>query len=261
MCHPEVPAGHPTPVVAREEVLIPLDGEMMPASLARPEAGEGPVVLLISDIYGRSPFYQNLAARLATAGMVALLPDFFFREGSLPEPPTRDAALARKARLDENRALQNLSAAIDWLQRQPGVRGGRVGTIGFCLGGTFVLDLAAARDDLATVCFYGFPAPDAHPAPNHAPAPLEVVDRMNGPILAFWGDQDAGVGIPNVDKLTEALKQRGVDYECTIYPGLGHGFMAQSQLDPAHPAYQMACDAWTRTIGFYRERLGAPAIA
>ena len=160
--------------------------------------------------------------------------------------------MARREKLDQNQSLVDLSQAIDWLHLQP-FAAGPIGTIGFCMGGTLVLDLAAERDDLATVCFYGFPAGGA--LPGNPPAPLTLADHMNGPILGFWGDQDAGVGMDNVERLAGLLKARGVDFEHTIYPGLGHGFMAASKLDPAHEAYDAACRSWTRTIEFYRTHI------
>jgi carboxymethylenebutenolidase len=127
------------------------------------------------------------------------------------------------------------------------------------MGGTFVLDLAAQRDDLASVCFYGFPdaggALAGSPSSRLPPAPLTLVDHMRGPILGFWGDQDSGVGMDKVAQLASALKARGVDFEHTVYPGLGHGFMAASQLDPAHEAYDAACKSWTRTIEFFRTHI------
>jgi carboxymethylenebutenolidase len=91
--------------------------------------------------------------------------------------------------------------------------------------------------------------------PTKAPAPLAVADRIHGPILGFWGDQDAGAGMENVERLAAALQARRVDFDYTIYPGLGHGFMAASQLDPNHEAYQAACESWTKTIEFYRRHL------
>jgi carboxymethylenebutenolidase len=123
------------------------------------------------------------------------------------------------------------------------------------MGGTQVLDLAARRDDLATVCFYGFPARLPNARPQTAPAPLEVVDDIKGPIVGFWGDQDQGVGMDNVERLAQALRDRGVEFEHTVYPGLGHGFMSASGLEPANPGYEAACEAWTRTIGFFRQHL------
>lgn len=253
MCHPETPAERTAPEVDRIEVEVPLIGNMekMPALLCRPQTGAGAGVLVVGDVFGRTPFYEDLAGRLALAGFTALLPDYFFRQGPLPER-TREAAMARRETLDQNQSLVDLSQAIDWLHLQP-FAAGPIGTIGFCIGGTFVLDLAAGRDDLATVCFYGFPA--GSPAPGGPPAPLTLVDHLSGPILGFWGDQDTGVGMENVDRLAALLKARGVEAELVIYPGLGHGFMAASQLDPAHEAYDVACRSWTRTIDFYRTHI------
>jgi carboxymethylenebutenolidase len=253
MCHPEVPEGAPAPDVERIEVEIPLIGrqEKMPGMLARPRTAAGAGVLVIGDVFGRSPFYEDLAGRLALAGFAALLPEYFFREGPLPER-TREHAMARRERLDQNQTLIDLEQAIDWLKLQP-FAGGRVGTIGFCMGGTFVLDLAARRDDLASVCYYGFPA-DGDPVKG-PPPPLTLTDQMSGPILGFWGDQDTGVGMDNVARLAAALDGRGVEFQHTIFPGLGHGFMAQSQLDPGHEAYQAACESWTQTVEFYRGHL------
>ena len=253
MCHPEVLEGHTAPGVVRLEVQVPLIGnrEQMPALLCRPETGAGAGVLVVPDIFGRSPFYEDLAGRLALAGFTVLLPEYFFRQGPLAEP-TREAALARREHLGQNQSLIDLSQAIDWLHLQP-FAAGPIGTVGFCMGGTFVLDLAAQRDDLATVCFYGFPAGGG--VPGNPPAPLDLTGHMKGPILGFWGDQDNGVGMDNVERLATGLKAGGVDFEYTIYPGLGHGFMAASRLDPEHEAYDAACRSWTRTIEFYRTHI------
>lgn len=252
MCHPEVPPGEQAPSVAQEEVEIETGSDRLPALLARPEGLEGPPVLIVADIFGRSPFYENLAARLATAGFEALLPEVFFRQDPLTER-THELAMARRRTLDENQTQQDLLAALDWLQARHG--GERVGTIGFCMGGTQVLDLAARRQDLITVVFYGFPARLPQATHLTAPAPLEVVDQITGPILGFWGDQDHAAGLDNVRKLEEALASRGVDISVRVYPGLGHGFMAASELDPDRAGYDAACEAWTKTLEFLREHL------
>lgn len=235
-----------------DEVEIPVGGAEMPALLIRPETQIRASVLIVSDIFGRSPFYENLGARLAAAGLQALVPEIFFRQGPLPER-AMDAAAARRAQLDENQTQRDLSAAIDWLQARQ--QGPRVGTIGFCMGGTQTLDLAALRDDIVTVSFYGYPGRLAQATERTAPAPLEVVDKMTGPILGLWGGQDQLAGLENVEKLRAALTERGVDFELIIYPGVGHGFMAAAGFDPQHVAYEAATDAWTRALDFLRAHL------
>jgi dienelactone hydrolase len=248
MCHPEIPTGQPVPDVKTTEVSIPLaSSEPMPAVLAEPDGPAQAAVLVINDIFGRSPFYENLSRRLAVAGFAALAPEYFFREGPL-ESNSREAALARRGRLDHERAVDDLSQALDWLRQTARVEG-RLGTVGFCMGGTFVLQLAARRDDLASVCFYGFPGS----------LEADERDRINGPLIGFWGDQDQGVGMDNVAGLERSLRARGVAYEQHIYPGLGHGFMKASGLEPDGDGYEQACEAWTRALGFLRQHAGAAA--
>lgn len=246
MCHPEVPPGAPIPDVRVEDTVIPVEGGTMPGLMAFPERLPSPGILVINDVFGRSPFYDQLARRLAQAGFVAVTPEYFFREGSLPEP-TRDAAMARAKQLDFKRWGRDMSAAIDWLRARSDVKGA-VGTIGFCMGGTEALLLAARRVDIAaTVSYYGFPA-DARTEAS----PIEVAGKMHGPILAHWGDQDEGAGMENVEKLRAGLEGAAVEHEFHIYPGLGHGFLKASLDDEKTPGYEQACASWKRTLDFYR---------
>jgi carboxymethylenebutenolidase len=243
MCHPEVPAGQPVPdVKAREVTLTVPTGDSMTAMFAQPDGESRGAVLVINDIFGRVPFYENLTRRLAEAGFTALDPEYFFRQGALAEQ-TREAAIERRSHLDNAQALADLDAALNWLREATGFA--RLGTIGFCMGGTFVLQLAARRQDLASVCFYGFPGQ------------ISAQERagVNGPLLGFWGDQDAGVGMDNVEQLRAELEARGVEHDFTVYPGLGHGFMKASGLEPDGEGYEQACEAWTRTLDFFREKL------
>ncbi len=255
MCHPELSAGQSTPEVAREEVAVPVgSGEEMPALLARPEGDEerAPAVLVVPDMFGRAPFYEDLAARLATAGFEALVPEYFFRQGPLPER-SYEAAGGRRRNLDETRSLDDLRAALDWLRGRRGYAG-QVGTAGFCMGGTFALDLAAFEDDLVTVAYYGFPVPQASLA-SPPPAPLDLVEEMRGPILAFWGGEDEPVGIENAERFVRSMEDHHKDFSHRIYPGVGHGFLAAglgdgpSAAGPADESWALALDHLQRHLG------------
>lgn len=254
MCHPEVTMGQAAPEVAREEVSIPVaSGEEMPALLARPEAERAPAVLVVPDIFGRSPFYEDLAARLASAGFEALVPEYFFRQGSLSER-SYEAAFARRGELDERRSLDDLGAALGWLRKRPGYNG-RIGTIGCCMGGTFVLDLAASEEDLVTVAYYGFPVPAASLA-FPPPAPLDLAKQMQGPILAFWGEQDETVGQDNAERFVRRMEELEKDFSHRIYPGVGHGFLAAGLGDDT-AADSPAGDSWTLTIDHLHHHLSS----
>lgn len=261
MCHPEgPPTDAATSDIARAEIEVPLDdGATMLTFRARPD-GAAPrgAVVVVGDIFGaRTPFYEHLATLLAVHGLDAFVPEFFFRTGPLPEP-TQEAALTRKAKLDERRALRDLDQAISWVRAQPGFLGRRVGSLGFCLGGMFVLDLAAMRDDLATVCYYGFPAGPPGPPGDperSGPKPLDEVDRIQGPLLGFWGDEDERVGVANVEAFARALAERGADFEHTVYQGVDHGFL-RAGFEPGARGHEEAWSSWERTLGFFDTHLG-----
>lgn len=254
MCHPEIPEGLPKPDVRTEEVAVGLSGgERMPGLLAVPERTPAPGVLVINDVLGRGPFYEHLTGRLALAGFVALDVEYFFRQGPVPEGD-RPAAVARRQKLDQRRTLDDLEAAMGWLLSIPQVSGSVLGTIGFCMGGTFVLDLAARRRDLVSVSYYGFPGAKAEER-NGLDRPIDVAARMRGPILAHWGDQDSGVGMENVAALRERLRAKGVEHEIHVYPGLGHGFLKAFLEEEGAEGYAPACESWKRTLDFYRRHL------
>jgi dienelactone hydrolase/ferredoxin len=234
------------------EIPVP-GGESMPATLACAAAERGPGVLLIPDIFGRSNFYDGLAFRLAGHGLHVLTPDIFFRQGPLAER-AYPAALARRAVLDDRRALSDLSAALDWLHAQPEVIGARLGTLGFCLGGTFVLNLAARRTDLVSTAFYGFPGEPKNPPLNPAPIPLSQAAAVTGPLLGIWGELDEAVGIDNVRTYREALAARAAQATITIVPRVGHNFVGAID-EPENDAHAAAHEAWQVATDFLSRQL------
>ena len=243
--------------IVEEHPEVPGSDRPLPAFLVHPEPAPNrapaPAVLIVHDIWGANPFYHDLARRLAGEGFAALLPDLFVREGPLPEQ-TREAAMARRNRLDQPRALADIAAALVWLRAHPATTG-RVGTVGFCLGGTLVM-LAAARDPApdATVAYYGFPVVART---ERAPfAPIAGAANLRSPLLGFWGDQDRGVGMDNVAAYEAALTAAGARHEFVIYPGLPHGFLT---FDPASPHHDAAQDSWRRALAFLRAELGVAA--
>lgn len=255
MCHPEVPPGTPLPDVRTQEVGIPVGGETMPGLVALPPKVPAPGVLIVNDVFGRSAFYEHLARRIAQAGFVALDVEYFFRQGPVPAGD-RAAAMERAARLDQRKTLDDLDRALAWLADSGDTAGPRAGVIGFCMGGTLALDMAAGRGDLAAVSYYGFPARRGE-SPLAPPVPLEIADEMRGPILGHWGTADEGVGIENVRELDRRLSSARVEHTFHLYEGLPHGFL-KALLDTTDaPGHDAACESWKRTLAFWHRYLGA----
>ena len=254
MCHPEVPAGTLLPNVEARRVTVRTSGEDMPALLALPPGLPAAAMLVVNDIYGLTPFYEHLTRRLAQAGFVAVDPDFFFRQPSLGSTPTREQAQARRRKLDELQLVADLGATIDRLRAMPEVAGHEIGAIGFCLGGTCAMTLAAMRPDLAAaVSYYGFPVAST---PGPLPEPLELVPQMTVPLLAHCGELDEGVGLDAMKRFMAAVERHGVDATTHLYPGLGHGFLARFLDEEESPEHHDACVSWGRTLDFLRAKLG-----
>jgi carboxymethylenebutenolidase len=246
MCHPDIPDGMPAPSVERREVSIAVsDGESLPCLHVGDE--REPAVLVVGDVFGRSPFYERLADVIAATGFQVLVPDFFFRQGPLAEQ-TKQAAFARRMQLDESNAVADLRVAIDWL-REAGSRA-TVGMIGFCMGGTFVLDLASTEDDLVTVAYYGFPIPQSA-LPSPPPRPIDLVNTLRGPVLAVWGEEDETVGIENIRAYVAVARAANPEFAAEVLPGLGHGFLANADLSGGDPAGA----SWQRTLAYLGDHL------
>ena len=252
MCHESwQPAGQ---AAATESLTFTAsDGVPVPAWRYRgPQAkgahARGPA-LVLPDIYGPSPFYHGVTARLAGHGFDAVLIDYFFREGPITEV-TREAAFARRSAMDENRCLRDIDAVIGQLPgRQPGTR---TALVGFCLSGTYAYDLTAVRADLATVTFYGFPEGPGGPVADRAPRPIDIAGQFQGPILSFWGDQD-NIPMDLVDRFGAEAARQGADYRYKVYPDAGHGFLQGLVEDRADSA--SARDAWKQTLAFLDDAL------
>jgi carboxymethylenebutenolidase len=257
MCHDEPTGAARTAAPGEREITITLpSGEEQPALLcgAADDDGDGasrPVVLVLADVYGRSPFYEDLTRRIAEAGFTAVLPDLFFRQGPLGDGPAKDAAFARRRRLDEAAALEDLRAVVGWARAESGAA--RVGTVGFCMGATWGLDLASLRDDMVTVAYYGFPVPQPTLAAP-PPAPLDLVDGQRGPVLAFWGDRDEVVGTAHVEAYISAATRADAAFAAELLPGRGHGFLGEADLD-ADAEADAATATWRRALAHLREHL------
>ena len=232
-----------------ERVAYQGDGVDVPAYFVRPEGEVTPGVVIVSDIWGSKPVWEDVAIRLAAEGFSVLVPDLFVRQGPLAER-TRELAGARAALMDQMSALNDIAAGMTWLSERLG--GQKIGVMGICMGGTLVL-LQSGRDPLpdAVVSLYGFPGGTQRP--RWTLFPIGEVEKSAAPILAIYGEDDTGVGIENVLAYRAAMEAREADYRDIVYPGVGHAFLT---FDSDAPNYATAQDAWAATLQFFANRLG-----
>lgn len=136
-----------------QNVSFPSEGQNVHGYLALPEGGKGQGVIVIQEWWGLTEHIRDVADRLAAEGFVALAPDLF--GGSVAHDGAEAAEMMSK--LPEELGAKLLAGAVDFLLGLEAVTGSTVGTIGFCMGGGFVLALAAQQGEKisAAVPFYG----------------------------------------------------------------------------------------------------------
>jgi len=217
--------------------------------LARPH-GDGPFpgVVMLHEAFGVDEVMRRQARRLASSGYVVLLPDLFSQGG-----PRRCLVATFRALLKgQGRAFADIEASRQYLLARPDCSG-RVGVIGFCMGGGFAL-LAATRDFDAS-------------APNYGVLPRELDRAMSGacPVVASYGGRDRMLR-GAAAKLERALERAGVPHDVREYPAAGHSFLNDSEAGPgwmrplmrvggAGPEPESARDAWARIETFFAEHL------
>lgn len=250
MCHESItwPISGGAPTAAQLEY-IEREDVKLPVYVARPDGeGKRPAVVLVHDIHGARDFYKDMAGRLAEEGYLTALPEFFVRQGELADAE-QETRYARMTALDKDLALEDALAVVRYLRDQPEAAG-PVGLIGFCMGGTLaMLSAGLIGGPDAVVSFYGFPAA----RPSWTRAPMDEVDSLLSPLLLIVGDQDAGVGMDNMEAYEAKLDAANKDYESITYAGVGHGFMT---FDPDAEHFPQASDAWTATLQFLDQQLG-----
>jgi carboxymethylenebutenolidase len=252
MCHDSCP--HPVAGgehLHEERISLHVEGGELPILFVAPERLPAPGVMIIHDIHGPNAFYQDLARRLAVEGYMVALPDFFFRQGAIPEGDMA-AARERGGKVVQATAFGDMEATLSWLKtHEQGT--GKIGTIGMCWGGSMVM-LAASRSPIpdASVPFYGFPVRARTENNPIVALDDDEVSSVSSPMLAFWGDEDSGVGMDNVAAYDNALSAARKTHDFVIYPAIGHGFLT---FDPEAKAYEHSQDAWRRTLTFLGEKL------
>ena len=227
-------------------VSYPSQGFSLPAFHARP-AGRGPfpVVIVASEIFGLHAYIADVCRRLAREGYYAIAPSFFARAGD-PSALTDWAANAQ--------VMGDIEATMAFLARQRSADSARVGITGFCWGGD-VTWMASARfaSIKAGVAWYGRLRTRPEQAAEAREWPLDVADRLNGPVLGLYASTDTGIPQADVDAMNAALEARraaGSTNPSTIivFPDTQHGFHADYRAQYAPRAAQ---EGWARMLSWF----------
>lgn len=202
-------------------------------------AGPHPGVIEIHGIYGHNHWDTEVSQKLAAEGFVTLSIDLYGREAR-----DYDDGLRLRDQLRPH-LREDLRAAVAYLKTVKGVSPDRIGALGWCMGGGFVLQLAIAEPALsAGVIYYGPVVVDE-----------SELKQVRAHLIGYFGREDRSIPIPAVKMMANSLSDLGNPMDLHIYPDARHGF---AEPEKGHnPSYipEAAEDSWKRSVSFLKANL------
>ncbi len=232
------------------EVKIPVKDGSIPGYRAMPDTGGPfPAVLVVQEVFGVHEHIKDICRRLAKAGYFAVAPALYARQGDVAGMSDTKQIMQVVAKVPEPQVASDLDATAAWAKSTGKADISKLGITGFCWGGRQVWLYAAHNQKLkAGVSWYGvLQRPKSDMTPDN---PIDLVNRINAPILGLYGGADPGIPIAQIDALRAALKAAGKPSEIVVYPDTPHGFNADYR-----PSYrpQQAKDGWKRMLAWFKQ--------
>lgn len=223
-----------------ETVQFPSGKDTVSGFLATPEKpGRYPGLIVVHEWWGLNDWVKEQTVKLASQGFVALAVDLY--RGKVAADSNEAHELSRG--LPNDRALLDLMGGIVYLTTRNDVDRGRIGAIGWCLGGGFAMQLATHVPRLgACVVNYGALPTD----PNE-------LQNIGAPVLGNFGADDRGITPTDVRAFQKTMETLGRRVDIKIYDGAGHAFENPNSKEGYRP--QAAEDAWNRTVAFLNKSL------
>lgn len=227
-----------------EWVMIPAGSDSVRAWIVYPERKtKAPVVVVIHEIFGLSPWIRGVTDQLAADGFIAIAPDLLTSK-NLPNPTDSvpsDQATAAIRTLNQDDVHRQILATANYAMALPAAVK-RYGIIGFCWGGGVSFEHAVRSPALgASVVYYG-----------QSPK-TESLAAVKAPVLGLYAGNDARIGatVPAADSAMRAL---GKTYTVRTYDGAGHGFVRQQNANAAN--LEATQKSWPEAVAWFHRYLG-----
>jgi carboxymethylenebutenolidase len=231
---------------SRDITLTAADGNRLTAFEAKAAEPSGAAIVILPDVRGLHTYYVELAMRFAENGIDAVAIDWFGRTAG---PGRREDGFDYMPHVNAatwTGMAADIAAGATHARSLGPERAASLLTIGFCFGGraaflstTLGLGLAGA------IGFYGSPV---GPGRGGAPAPVEVADRMEAPILGLFGGADPGIPPEAIAAFEAALERAGVEHRLITYPNAPHSFFDRKAAEYGAESE----GAWAELLAFIR---------
>ncbi len=212
------------------------DGKTIKMYIAIPDDKVKGAIVVLQEIFGVNAHIRSVCERYAAEGYVAAAPAIFDRQSPGYErgytPEDVQAGIAMMQGFDRDAVMLDIGAAVEAVKQY-----GKVGVVGYCLGGSLAYRAAITRDDLAAAsCYYGGMVSDM----------ADIAPKC--PTIVHFGETDQSIPLEKA----EIVKQKRPEVPVYIYPA-GHGFScdARSAYEPVSAKL-----AWERTLKLFAENVG-----
>jgi carboxymethylenebutenolidase len=217
------------------------DGNTLVAYRARPTQPSGAGIVILPDVRGLHPFYEELALRFAERGVDALAIDYFGRTAGAETRGDAFEHMPHAERTTWAGISSDITAGVETLRRE-GIE--RVFTIGFCMGGR--MSFLASTLGLHLAGVIGMYGTLQGPWRNDAPAPLDRIDDVAAPVLGLFGGADQGITAGAIAAFDQRLTDRLIDHRIVTYPDAPHSFFDRKAVDFAAESEA----AWNEVMTF-----------
>lgn len=226
------------------DVALPGGGKLLTWAVYPEKKEKAGIVIVIHEIFGLTDWVRGVADQLAKEGFIALAPDLL--SGMGPNGGGTDALGADATKVIRNLTPVDAAARLDAVRayalKLPAANG-KVGSVGFCWGGSTSFGYAVAQPKLdAAVVYYG-----------SSPEDPGAYAKIGAPVMGFYGGDDARVNA-TIPQAEEAMKKLGKRYTAAVLEGAGHGFLRQ-QTGREGANARASAKAWAATLAFLRESL------
>ncbi len=231
-------------VDTRDVTLKSADGTDFAAFAASAGSPGGPAIVVMPDVRGLYPFYEELAVRFAERGNEAIAIDYFGRTAGAGKRGEEFEYADHVAQTKVDQLTADVAAAVLYLRSGEGNADRPVFTVGFCFGGSNSWIQAAGGHNLAgAIGFYGHPTRLGR---DGSPPPIDRLSGFDCPLLGLMGGADQGIPVEEVDRFDAALTEAGIEHEIHVYPGAPHSFFDRRYDEHA----EASADAWDRVLSF-----------
>lgn len=234
------------------------DGTCNCYAFGAPGDAPAPAIIFYMDGLGIRPELRAMAQRLASNGYFVLLPNLYYRAGDYPpinvatmltDEAQRNRMMALVQSVTNAGIVRDTTAFLDFLSKEPRVKGSHVGCVGYCMGGALVLTVVGTFPDRMAA---GASIHGANLATDRPDSPHLLAPKMRGKVYVGVAEIDPWLQPGETERLLAALEAAGTNYTLEVYPGVQHGFAADGT-----PMYDRdaAERHWERILALFRETL------